>query len=167
MDKKVKIDTEADVLFDRVWQEYIVRLAETELEIYQARLVRMDTPTQKYFNSSPLKNVFARAMVIARLQNKPRTITQLASQLLVSRQAISSMIQECLELKTIVLVEVRGREKTYYGTSFLINEFNKYVNFIYNLADKDLYKAYGMVKDLDDLRVESGHKYTFKGRDII
>ena len=160
-----KNDVESDVLFDRVWEEYIVSQCDVELEIYQARLVRMDTPSQRYFNSSPLKNVFARAMVVARLKNKPRTITQLASQLLVSRQAISVMIKECLEHEKIILVEVRGREKTYYGSASLVTEFNKYMDFIYNLVSTNLYKSYAMVKDLDDLRVQSKHEYEFRGRD--
>ena len=163
MNKKEQIAQ--DVLFDRVWEEYIVSQCDVEVEIYQARLLRMDTPSQRYFNSSPLKNVFARAMVVARLKNKPRTITQLASQLMVTRQAISVMIKECLENKSIVLVEVRGREKTYYGSSFVVNEFNKYMDFIYSLVSTNLYKSYGVVKDLDDLRVESKHKYVFRGKD--
>lgn len=160
-----KVIGESDVLFDRVWEEYIVSQMEAEIEIYKTRILRLDTAAQIYFNSSPLKNVFARAMVVARLKNKPLSITQLASQLLVTRQAISTMVQECLDKQWIVLVEIRGREKTYYGSASLVNETNKYVNVIYDLVGTSLYKAYGIVKDLDDLRVDSEHKYIFKGRD--
>ena len=126
-------------IFDRVWEDYMARLCEAEIEIYKSRLLRMDTPTQIYFNSSPLKNVFARVMTISRLTGKARSITQLASILLVSRQAISTIVQECLDKHWIKLVEIRGREKTYYGTSLLVAETNKYVKFVYGLTDQNLY----------------------------
>ena len=45
-----------DEMFDHVWEDYMVRLCETEVEIYKSRLLRMDNPAQIYFNSSPLSS---------------------------------------------------------------------------------------------------------------
>ena len=147
-------------MFDRVWEDYMARLLEVEVEIYKSRLLRMDTPTQIYFNSSPLKNVFARVMCVARLQGKARSITQLASILLVSRQAISTIVQDCLDKKWIKLVEIRGREKTYYGTSLLVSETFKYVCFLYNLTDQNLFKAHQLVRELTEINPD----YTYENR---
>lgn len=147
-------------MFDRVWEDYMSRLLETEVEIYKSRILRMDTEVQRYFNSSALKNVFARVMCMARLSGKARSITQLASILLVSRQAISTIVQECLDRKWIKLVEVRGREKTYYGTSLLVTETNKYIDYVYNLNDKSLIAAHNLVKEL----LEINPNYTYENR---
>ena len=155
-----EIDIEANVLFDRVWEDYMARLCEVEIEIYKSRLVRMDTPTQIYFNSSPLKNVFARVMTISRLTGKARSITQLASILLVSRQAISTMVQECLDKGWIKLVEIRGREKCYYARSLLVTETYKYVKFVYELNDTNLHKAHQLVRELKDIHPD----YTYENR---
>ena len=147
-------------MFDRVWEDYKKRLCEVEIEIYKSRILRMDTEAQQYFNSSPLKNVFARVMTISRLTGKARSITQLASILLVSRQAISTIVSECLDKQWIKLVEIRGREKTYYGTSLLVTATNKYVDYVYHLNDKNLNAAHNLVKELLEINPE----YTYENR---
>ena len=40
-------------------------LCDLEIKIYQARQDRMQTKIQRYFNSTPLRNVFARICVYA------------------------------------------------------------------------------------------------------
>lgn len=147
-------------MFDRVWEDYMARLCEVEIEIYKSRILRMDTPTQRYFNSSPLKNVFARVMCVARLQGKPLTITQLAHKLLVSRQAISTMVQECLDKGWIKLVEIRGREKNYYATSLLVSATVTYVQFVYGLSESNLYRAHQLVRELTDIHPDYKYEYT-------
>ncbi len=149
-----------NAMFDRVMEDYLVTLCESELKIYKSRLLRMDTPTQVYFNSSPLKNAFARVMVISRLQGKPISITQLAHKLLTSRQAIHGIVQDCLENNWIKLVEIRGREKTYSGTSLLISEMCKYSRFFYDLMDKSLFRAHQLVRELSDIHPDYRYEYT-------
>ena len=149
-----------NAMFDRVMEDYLQRLCEAEVEIYKSRLLRMDTDTQQYFNSSPLKNAFARVMCVARLQGKALSITQLAHKLLVSRQAISTIVQDCIENNWIKLVEIRGREKTYYGTSLLISETCKYSRFFYNLMDQNLFKAHQLVRELSDIHTDYRYEYT-------
>ena len=154
-------------MFDRVMEDYMVRLCEVEVDIYKSRILRMDTPTQIYFNSSPLKNVFARVMCVGRLQGKPLSITQLAHKLLVSRQAISTIIQDCLDKSWIKLVEIRGREKTYYATSLLVAETFKYVRFVYGLTDNNLYRAHQLVRELSDIHPEYSYEYRAVDKDGV
>ena len=154
-------------MFDRVMEDYMARLLEVEVEIYKSRILRMDTPTQIYFNSSPLKNVFARVMVISRLQGKAVSITQLAHKLLVSRQAISTIVQDCLDKQWIKLVEIRGREKTYYGTSLLVAETFKYVRFLYKLTDQNLFKAHQLVRELADIQPDYFYEYRAVDKDGV
>ena len=146
-------------MFDRVMEDYMARLLDIEIEIYKSRILRMDTVIQRYFNSSPLKNVFARVMTVSRLQGKAISITQLAHKLLVSRQAISTIVQECLSEGWIKLVEIRGREKTYYATSLLVADTFKYVKFVYGLTDSNLYRAHQLVRELSDIHPDYRYEY--------
>ena len=152
-------------MFDRVMEDYMARLLEVEVEIYKSRILRMDTPTQIYFNGSPLKNVFARVMTVGRLKGKALSITQLAHKLLVSRQAISTIVQDCLDKEWIKLVEIRGREKCYYGTSLLVAETFKYVRFLYNLTDSNLHRAHSLVRELADIHPDYNYQYRAVNKD--
>ena len=154
-------------MFDRVMEDYMVRLLEVEVDVYKSRILRMDTEVQQYFNSSPLKNVFARVMCVSRLQGKALSITQLAHKLLVTRQAISTIIQDCLDKQWIKLVEIRGREKTYYGTSLLVAETFKYVRFLYNLTDQNLFKAHQLVRELTDIQPDYFYEYRAVDKDGV
>ena len=83
--------------------------AEFEIELYTCRKARMDTKIQRYFNSTPLRNVFARLMVACYYENKPRDISYLASKILVTRQAISTLVKECEAEKYIIVRRQSGR----------------------------------------------------------
>ena len=69
----------------------------------------MDTKIQRYFNSTPLRNVFARLMVACFYENKPRDISYLSSKILVTRQAISTLVKECEAEKYIIVRRQSGR----------------------------------------------------------
>ena len=81
-------------------QEYIKNeltkiITKHELYIYQARQTRMDTRHQRYFNSTPLRNAFARVVVYATAVNEHYTIQTIASKLYSTRQSISKIVEEC------------------------------------------------------------------------
>ena len=77
--------------------EIIKILADLEIKIYQARQDRLQTKIQRYFNSTPLRNVFARICVYARCVNEFYTISHIADELRATRQSISQMVDECEE----------------------------------------------------------------------
>jgi len=68
----------------------------------------MDTKIQRYFNSTPLRNVFARLMVTCFYEKRPRNISDLASSIMVTRQAISNLIKECEAEKYITTTRKSG-----------------------------------------------------------
>ena len=43
-----------------VYREMVKILSSHEIKIYQARVDRVNTRMQRYFNSTPLRNIFAR-----------------------------------------------------------------------------------------------------------
>ena len=72
-------------------------LCDLEIKIYQARQDRMKTKIQRYFNSTPLRNVFARMCVYAKCVNQFYTISEIAYELRATRQSVSQMVDECGE----------------------------------------------------------------------
>ena len=68
----------------------------------------MDTKIQRYFNSTPLRNVFARLMVACFYENQPKNISYLASKIIVTRQAISTLVKECEAEKYIIVTRQSG-----------------------------------------------------------
>ena len=77
--------------------EMVKVLSDLEVKIYQARQDRLETRIQRYFNSTPLRNVFSRICVYAKCVNKFYTISEIAYELRATRQSISQMVDECEE----------------------------------------------------------------------
>ena len=77
--------------------EMVKVLSDLEVKIYQARQDRLETKIQRYFNSTPLRNVFARICVYARCVSQSYTISEIADELRATRQSISQMVDECEE----------------------------------------------------------------------
>ena len=64
-------------------------------------------------------------------------------------------------------MEIRGREKTYYGTSLLVAETFKYVRFLYNLTDQNLFKAHQLVRELTDIQPDYFYEYRAVDKDGV
>lgn len=101
--------------------ELVKILCQHELAIYQARQTRMDTKVQRYFNSTPLRNVFCRMIVYARCVNQHYNIQYIADQLNTTRQSISKIVDECEAegwinvIRTPNNVVVQANDVTYEG----------------------------------------------------
>ena len=96
------------VVLNELELEYRKSLIKVDMEIFQARQTRMNSKIQRYFNSTPLRNSFARWMVNAFYENQFYTITHLVNEMHANRQTISNMINEC-EIEGFILVERRGK----------------------------------------------------------
>ena len=62
---------------------------------HKARQTRMGNKVQRYFNSTPLRNAFARWMTYAVYANRWYTITELVDDMHSNRQSIATIINEC------------------------------------------------------------------------
>jgi hypothetical protein len=77
--------------------EYAISLAKWQIELYRGRNQRMDNPIQRYFNSTPTRNTFARMMFLAYQDDMlVYTKAEISRQLFITRQAASQMIEDCL-----------------------------------------------------------------------
>jgi len=75
--------------------KYNVELCALEMRTHQARQNRMDTKLQRYFNSTPIRNAFARWMVYATYTNRTYTIAELVDEIGSNRQTISDIVKDC------------------------------------------------------------------------
>ena len=76
-----KIKNSSDEIHNHLITEYNNSLMKMEMDLYSARQTRMLHKVQRYFNSTPLRNGFARWMAYAHYQNKPYTISQLVKEM--------------------------------------------------------------------------------------
>ena len=70
-------------------------MCQLEIKLYQARIDRMTSKSQRYFNSTPLRNAFARMMVYSKYVNSFYTISEIVKELRTNRQSVSTMVDEC------------------------------------------------------------------------
>ena len=80
---------------NQIYKEMVKTISLHEIKIYQARVDRTNTTMQRYFNSTPLRNVFARICNYAYTVNQFYTISYVTKELRNTRQAISLIVDEC------------------------------------------------------------------------
>ena len=101
---------------------YAVEQAKHALSIYKARQTRMDNAIHRYFNSTPVRNTFARLMFIAANVKSNYTKKKIAEELHISWQAAHIMVEECLEAGWI-----ERSEHGFFATEELVQAHYRYV----------------------------------------
>jgi hypothetical protein len=110
----------------------------------------MDNPIQRYFNSSPLRNAFARWMVYGYLVNKPYNITTLCDEMGADRKTISIMIKECEAEGWIQTIKSNG-QLFCIASPPLVNKMEDYVSWRQKLAKDTIGKAFSAVMAFEEL----------------
>ena len=80
---------------NQIYKEMVKTISLHEIKIYQARVDRTNTRMQRYINSTPLRNVFARICNYAYTVKQFYTISYVTKELRSTRQAISLIVDEC------------------------------------------------------------------------
>ena len=120
-------------------KEYRLRLIEIEIELHKARHVRGDNRIQRYFNSTQIRNAFARWMVYAVYKNKYFNITQLSKGLYTNRQTISSIIKDC-EDEGYIIVRRDGKSVDCKAAPILVEKMEEYCNWRRELS-QDIWES--------------------------
>ena len=111
------------------------------MDLYQARQTRMLNKIQRYFNSTPLRNAFARWMGYAYFNDEFYTITRLVKEMHTNRQSISKMISEC-EKENYIIVERKGKTVACQASHALIDKVSEYCEWRKELTKSTVGKAY-------------------------
>ena len=136
-----KIKNSSDEIHNHLIKEYNKSLMKMEMDLYSARQTRMLNKIQRYFNSTPLRNGFARWMAYAHYQNKPYTISQLVKEMHTNRQSISKMVSEC-ESENYIIVERKGKTVSCKASPLLIDKVNDYCNWRKELTKETIGRSY-------------------------
>ena len=112
-----------------------------EMEIFKARQTRMLNEIQRYFNSTPLRNAFARWMVNAFYENSFYSISYLVKEMHTNRQTISNMISECEE-EGYIIVERKGKTVSCQASKSLIAKSDDYCEWRKEITELTVGEAY-------------------------
>jgi hypothetical protein len=132
-DKHISKINSAEQIYEHLKHQYRLRLIKIEMELHKARQTRMDNNVQRYFNSTPIRNAFARWMVYGVYVNKFYNITELVNELHSNRQTISTIIKECEEYKFIIVKRSKNTTKC-QAALLLIEKMEDYCDWRRKLA---------------------------------
>ena len=119
-------------IHQKLYHEYAVELAKWQIHTYQGRNQRRNDAIQRYFNSTPARNTFARMMFLAHQDdNLVYTKSAIARELFITRQAASQMVEDCLAEGWI---EASGNG--YKATQVLADRWMDYVEFHFSTMKK-------------------------------
>jgi len=135
---------------EHLHREYVIATLTTEMRIHKARQTRMNNPIQRYFNSSPLRNAFARWMVYGYLVNKPYNITTLCDEMGADRKTVSTMIKECGAEGWIQTIKSNG-QLFCLASPPLVSKMEDYVSWRRKLAKDTIGRAFSAMKAFEDL----------------
>ena len=143
----------------KILSDYAVALAKWQIELYRGRNQRMDNPIQRYFNSTPTRNTFARMMFLAYRDDKLHyTKAEISRQLFITRQAASQMVEDCLAEGWI---EANGNG--YKASQTLADRMMDYVEFHIDTLTRnpvtDLYMSLRHYQRAQDIKASSDFTY--------
>ena len=138
------------IVLNELELEYRKSLIKVDMEIFQARQTRMKSKIQRYFNSTPLRNAFARWMVYAYYENKFYTISQLVNEMKTNRQTVSLMVNEC-EIESYIIVQRKGKTVACQSSLMLVEAMNEYSEWRKSLIEKTIYQPYIDLKQFEKI----------------
>ena len=143
------IEKSFKIVLDELELEYRKSLIKVDMEIFQARQTRMKSRIQRYFNSTPLRNAFARWMVYAYYENQFYTISYLVKEMNTNRQTVSIMINEC-EGEDYIIVQRKGKTVACQASSQLVQAMNEYSEWRKQLIEQTIYQPYINLKQFEN-----------------
>ena len=130
--------------------EYRKSLMKVEMEVFQARQTRMTDNIQRYFNSTPIRNAFARWMVYAFYENEFYTISRIVKEMRTNRQTVSVMISEC-ENENCILVQRKGKTVACQASPLLVKKMDDYCDWRKELIKRTIDQSYNDLNDFEKL----------------
>jgi len=117
-----------DKIEKKLFNTYAIELCKHQIAIHQIRQTRMDTSIQRYFNSTQARNTFARVMVLASYVNTLYTKSNIADELVISRQAAHTMVEECLSAGWVEHGGECCGGKGYRATQEVVDAMENYIH---------------------------------------
>ena len=130
--------------------DYRMKILEIEMSVHQARQTRGNNKVQRYFNSTPIRNAFARWMTYGVYTSRFYTISELVKEMHSNRQTISTMINEC-EASGFVIVKREGSTVSCQATALLVEKTEEYCEWRKELTKSTIGTAYNNLVQFEKL----------------
>ncbi len=132
-------------------RDFSLNLAMTELKIFKQRRKWCDEcKMTAYFQSTPEKAAFSRLMYVAARVNQLYTISEISSDLSISRQTVSKLVKDCCAEGWIVSDEISATRYKYKASESLCQAIELYADYSSDLFQKSSMHAseafLGMIK---------------------
>jgi hypothetical protein len=114
---------------------YNVELCALEMRTHQVRQRRMENKLQRYFNSTPIRNAFARWMAYATYTNRTYTISELVNEIGSNRQTISDIVKDC-EAEGWIIADRTDNRCDCKALPILVEKFEDYCDHRRTLVNK-------------------------------
>ena len=139
---------------EKVLRGYSIKALRYEKKVWQRMQMVRGTPIQRYFNSTPVRNAFARWMVSARYEKLLVTIGQTAREMGISRQAVRTMVQETV-LHGWVSQKKEGKINYIEATYALASAWEQYIEWLLSCTETTILRDQNAVYALRSLRQDS------------
>lgn len=118
-------------------RDFALELAKTELEMYKERQRwRDECKMTAYFQSTPEKAAFSRLMYVGARVNQSYTISEISTELGISRQTLSKITDDCCQEGWIVWEKVHGNSYKYKASDELCIAIEEYADYSSDLFQK-------------------------------
>ena len=144
------VHNSVDDIHAHLLNDYRMKILEIEMSVHQARQTRMLNKVQRYFNSTPIKNAFARWMTYGVYTNKFYTISELVKEMHSNRQTISTMINEC-EAEGYIIVKREGSTVSCQASPILVEKTEDYCEWRKELTQSIIGTAYNRLVQFEKL----------------
>lgn len=148
--RKEKISNSANEIHQFLEDQYVLKTLEIEMATHKARQTRLKSKAQRYFNSTPLRNAFARWMTYAVYANRWYTITELVDDMHSNRQSIATIINEC-EAEDWIEVKRTSNSVQCRGTPLLVDNYLDYAMWRKDITKSVIGTAYNALFAFEDL----------------
>ena len=128
--------------------QYNVETCALEMRTHQVRQNRMNNKVQRYFNSTPIRNAFARWMTYATYTNRTYTIAELVDEISSNRQTISDIVKDC-EAEGWISVDRRDNRADCKATSTLVEKFEDYCDHRRQVVTDIIAVAYTQLRNFE------------------
>ena len=137
-------------IHEHLLMDYYMKILEIEMGVHQARQTRTMNNVQRYFNSTPIRNAFARWMTYATYTSRFYTISELVKEMHSNRQTISTMINEC-EAEGYIVVKRQGSTVSCQATDLLVEKMEQYCEWRKELTQSTIGTAYNRLVQFETL----------------
>jgi hypothetical protein len=137
-------------IYEYLKKDYFTKIVRVEMDIHIARQTRGENKIQRYFNSTSIRNAFARWAVYGTYVNRFYSISELVKEMKTNRQTISDIVRDC-ELNGWINVIRKSNTVTCNASQVLVEKMEDYCYWRKDLARSIIGQAHDNLVNFEKL----------------